>query len=104
MIGGTDAPAPYQLRGRAINVRRRSAQNNELTEDTSNEWLESTDLRSASHACRWTLLKVPVARISACRAMCSSAACDKTLYYLPITRIWPRISPPGERGSVCTFA
>ena len=28
----------------------------------------------------------------------------KTLYYLPITRIWPRISPPVDTGLVCTFA
>ena len=34
-------------------------------------------------------------------------SCDvraRRRHYLPMMRIWPRISPPGERGSVCTFA
>jgi hypothetical protein len=27
-----------------------------------------------------------------------------TKHYLPMMRIWPRISPPVDKGLVCTFA
>ena len=64
----------------------------------------ANDLVFAAVACRWHVSKRSSGTHSTrlTRVFATSAR-EKILYYLPTTRIWPRISPPGEM-SVCTFA